>query len=81
MKRPVNIVGEEEDGTNWESSIETYTSPCIKQIANENLMYDRQDVQTGGCSVTTEGGDGWKVGGRFRREITYAHLWLIHVDA
>ena len=63
MKRPVNIVGEEEDGTNWESSIETYTSPCIKQIANENLMYDRQDVQTGGCSVTTERG-GRVEGGR-----------------
>ena len=27
-----------------------------------------------------EGWDGWKVGGRFRREVTYVYLWLIHVD-
>ena len=26
------------------------------------------------------GWDGWKVGGRFRREVTYVYLWLIHVD-
>ena len=23
---------------------------------------------------------GWKMGGRFKRENTYVHLWLIHVD-
>ena len=46
MNRLVNIVGEEEGGTNWESSTETYTLSCIKQIANENLMYDRQGAQT-----------------------------------
>lgn len=23
---------------------------------------------------------GWEVGGKFKREKTYAYLWLIHVD-
>ena len=23
---------------------------------------------------------GWEVGGRFKREGTYVHLWLIHLD-
>ena len=23
---------------------------------------------------------GWEVGGRFKREVTYVYLWLIHVD-
>ena len=27
-----------------------------------------------------EGGKGWEVGGRFKWEGTYVHLWLIHVD-
>ena len=27
-----------------------------------------------------EGGMGWEVGGKFRREGTYVYLWLIHVD-
>ena len=26
------------------------------------------------------GGMGWEVGGRFRKEGTHVHLWLIHVD-
>ena len=47
MNRLVNIVGEEEDGMNWERSSETYTLSWIKQIANENLMYDRQGAPTG----------------------------------
>ena len=25
-------------------------------------------------------GMGWEVGGRFKREVTYVYLWLIHVD-
>ena len=27
-----------------------------------------------------EGWDGWEVGGSFKREGTYVHLWLIHSD-
>ena len=27
------------------------------------------------------GGVGWEVGGSFKREGAYVHLWLIHVDA
>ena len=30
--------------------------------------------------MTTErGGNGWEVGGRFKREGTYVYLWLIHI--
>ena len=41
-----------------------------------------QRTQTGACnSVTTQKGRrGWEVGGRFKAEGTYVHLWLIHVD-
>ena len=54
---------------NKESSIETYTSPCVKQIASGNLLYDAgssnlmlwdnlegQDGEGGGKDVQ-EGGD------------------------
>ena len=27
------------DGTNWEIGVDIYTSPCIKQIVNENLLF------------------------------------------
>ena len=36
----VNTAWEGEGGMNKESSIETYTSPCVKQIASGNLLYD-----------------------------------------
>ena len=36
----LNTVGEEEGGTNWESSIETYTLPYVKETASEKLLYD-----------------------------------------
>ena len=31
---------EGEGGMIWENSIETYTLPYVKQIANGNLLYD-----------------------------------------
>ena len=68
---------------NWDSGIETYTLPYVKQIASGNLLYD-----TGGSkptpshpSLTTKrGGMGWEVGRSFKREGTYIYLWLIHID-
>ena len=33
-------VGEEEGGTNCESSVETCTLPFVKQIASGNLLFD-----------------------------------------
>ena len=38
-----------------------------------------QGTQTGLCN-SLGGENGWEVGGRFKREGTYGHLWLIHVD-
>ena len=35
--------GEGEVGTNWESSIETYILPYVKQKACENLLYDTRN--------------------------------------
>ena len=33
------------------------------------------------CSDNLEGWyGGWQVGGRFKREMTFIYLWLIHVD-
>ena len=35
----VDRAGEGEGGTNWESSIETYTFPFVKYLANGKLLY------------------------------------------
>ena len=75
----VDTVGGGENRMNWDSSVETYTLPYVKQTASGNLRYD-----TGGSiqgSVTVKrGGVGREVGQRLKREGTYARLWLIHVD-
>ena len=47
----VDTVNEEEGGMNKESNIETYTLPCVKQVADGRLLYDSR-AQTR-CSVTT----------------------------
>ena len=53
--------------------------PCVKQIANGNLLYDSGNSNWG--SVTIQRGVmGREVGWRFKREGTYVYLWLIHVD-
>ena len=38
-----------------------------------------QETQTDSAS-TERGGMGQEMGGRFKREGVYAHLWLIHVE-
>ena len=58
---------EGEGGMNRESSIETYTLPCVKQIANGKLL--NSAGSSAWCSVMTQsGGTGWAVGGRLKRE-------------
>ena len=37
-------------------------------------------VQSHDILESTVGWDGSEMGGRFKREGTYVHLWLIHVD-
>ena len=72
--------GEEEgeDEMNGESNME-YTLTHVKQIAHGNLLYD-----SGNSNWDSNNLEGWewvgKVGGRFKREEIYVHLWLIHAD-
>ena len=62
---------------NGESSMEAYTLPYVKQIAKGSFLYDSENCD----SVTTyRGGNRWKVGGRFKREVIYVYLWPVHVD-
>ena len=35
----VDIEGEGENGTNWESRTDIYTLPCVKQLASGKLLY------------------------------------------
>ena len=46
---------EEEGGTDWESSIETYTLQYVKQIANGKLLYNTG--ASAQCSVITKRGE------------------------
>ena len=53
--------------------------PYVRQIANENFLYDSGSSNP--RSVTTEkGGMGSKVGGMFKWEGPRISLWLIHPD-
>ena len=49
--RLMNTAREGERGTNWESSIETYTLPCEKQLASGKLLYNTGSSTQ--CCVTT----------------------------
>ena len=46
----MDTVGEEECGTNGESSIDIYTLSCVKQIAGEKLYLTESPAW---CSVMT----------------------------
>ena len=48
--------GEEEGGTNGESSVETYILPYVKHITSGNFLYDSGNSPWG--SVNLEGWDG-----------------------
>ena len=53
------------------------TTPCVKQIANEDLLYDSGNSNRG--SINLEGWDG-EMRQWLQREGTWEDLWLIHVD-
>ena len=65
-----------ERGMNWKNNIETDTLPYVK-ITSISLLYDAGTSNPVLCD-NLEGSDG--VGGKFKKEGTYIHLWLIHVD-
>ena len=77
--RLVDTVGEAEGGMNWESSMETHTLPCVKEIASENLL-----CKTGSstwCPVTPLKRWGReRMRGEIRTEVTYVYLWLTRGD-
>ena len=75
--RHVDKRGDGEGGTDWESSIDIYTLPCVKQIASGKLLYSTGS--SAWCSEMTKMGgmDGGKEG-RFKRDRIYVYLWLIH---
>ena len=54
-------------------------STVWKTDASGDLLCDSGSSTLILCD-TQRGGMGWEVGGRFKREGTYVHLWLNHVD-
>ena len=66
----------------WDEWVEQheniYTNIC-KIDSQWKFAYDLGNSNWGSV-VTQRGGERWEIGGRFKREETYVHLWLIHVD-
>ena len=59
--------------------MDTYTLPCVKQLANGNFLYYSWNSNQG--SVTTERGrKGWEPAEIFKREGTCVYLQLIHAE-
>ena len=52
----LDMVGEGESGMIWENSIETYTLPCVKEIANVSLLYDAGNTKLVFCDHR----EGWE---------------------
>ena len=61
-----------------ESNMETYNTICKTDSQREFAVWLRKLKQ--GLCINLEGGVGREMGGRFKREGIYVHLWLIHVD-
>ena len=73
-EQTLDTVGEGEDGMIWKNSTETYTLPCVKQIASGSLRCGTGNPEPRACDkLEVCGGEG---GGRRGR----AHLRLIHVE-
>ena len=52
--------------------------PCVKSIANGNLLYGSGNSNRG--SVSTQTGGEREMGGGFKREGIYVYLWLIYAE-
>ena len=60
------------------SNMETYITICKIDSQQEFVVWLRKLKQ--GLCINLEGGMGWEMGGRFKREGIYLYLWLIHVE-
>ena len=58
-----------------ESNMENYFTICKTDSQQEFAVWLRKLKQ--GLCINVEG---WEMGGRFKREGRYVHLWPIHVD-
>ena len=78
--RFVDTVGDGEDGTNWDSSTETYTLPNVKQIASRNSLYDRELKPGALWQPRGVGWDGrWQGGSKGRIHVyTYGCFTLLY---
>ena len=72
---PVDTQGEGEGGMSWESSMETRTSPHVKQLVGSCCI--TWGAQPGALWQPWVGME-WDVGERFKREETHVYWWLIH---
>ena len=75
----LGTVGDAEGGMDWQSSTETYTLPCVKQIASGNLLNDPGSSNLVLCD-NLEGWDGMESGREVEREGPCVFLWLVHAD-
>ena len=71
----MDTTGEEEGGTNQESSADIYTTMCKVDSWQEAAVLHRQ------LSLLSGDLEGWtkRVGGRLKKERIYVYLWLIRV--
>ena len=60
------------------SNMETYITTCRIDSQWEFALWLRKLKQ--GLCINLECGMGRGMGGRFKREGIYVHLWLIHVE-
>ena len=60
------------------SSMETYITICQIDSRQEFVVWLRKLKQ--GLCINLEGWMGRVMGGRYRRERIYVHLWLTHVE-
>ena len=74
---PIPKWGEGESGMNWESSLDVYILPCVKQVTSKKLIHNTGS--SAWCSVIDYlKGLGLEVEGRLQRKGVYVYFWLIH---
>ena len=60
------------------SNMETYITICKIDSRPEFVVWLRKLKQE--LCINLKGWDGEEIGGRFKREVIYVYLWLIHVE-